>query len=186
MAALIAFVALVLQLGGSGLREGLAWERDGLMAGQAWRLLSGHLVHLGWTHLLLNLAGLALVAWLVGSAFGWLRWLIIGLVSIVAIDAGFWSLNPELDWYVGLSGLLHGLLLAGLLPGLLRIDREALVLTAFVVLKLFWEQLMGPLPGSEATAGNSVIVDAHLYGALGGLLGGALCLYNLPQPAQDS
>ncbi len=185
MATLVAVVALVLQLGGTDLRDGLAWERDSLVAGQAWRFLSGHFVHMGWTHLLLNLAGLALVSWLVGGAFGWLRWLIVALVSLVAIDTGFWFLNPELDWYVGLSGLLHGLLLAGLLPGLLRSDREALVLTAFVVLKLVWEQVVGPLPGSQATTGATVIVDAHLYGAVGGLLGGAVCLYNAPQPARD-
>ena len=186
LAAIPAFVALVLQLGGTEVRDGLAWERDSLLDGQFWRLLSGHFVHLGWSHLLLNLAGLALVSWLVGSAFGWFRWLIIGLISIVAINAGFWFLNPALDWYVGLSGLLHGLLLAGLIPGLLRGDREAMVLTAFVVLKLTWEQLVGPLPGSESTAGAAVIVDAHFYGAIGGLLGGVVCLYNAPQPARDS
>jgi rhomboid family GlyGly-CTERM serine protease len=185
MAGLVMVIALALQLGGASLREGLAWERDGLVAGQAWRLLSGHFVHLGWTHLLLNLAGLSLVAWLVGAAFGWLRWLFIGLVSILTIDVGFWFFSPELDWYVGLSGLLHGVLLAGLWPGLRHSDREALVLTVFVVLKLLWEQVVGPLPGSEATSGDTVIVDAHLYGALGGLLGGALCLYNAPQPARD-
>ena len=185
LAAVVAAAALLLQFGGTGLRDVLAWERSALGAGQAWRLLSGHFVHLGWTHLLLNLAGLALVSWLVGSAFGWLRWATIAVISIVAIDAGFWFLNPELDWYVGLSGLLHGLLLAGLLPGALRADREALVLSAFVVLKLAWEQFLGPMPGSETTSGGNVIVDAHLYGALGGLLGGLVCLYNSPQPARD-
>jgi len=45
-----------------------------------------------------------------------------------------------------------------------------LVLVAFVAAKLVWEQTGGPLPGSEATSGGTVIVDAHLYGALGGFI----------------
>ena len=36
--------------------------------------------------------------------------------------------------------------------------------------KLVWEQLVGPLPFSESTSGGPVLVDAHLYGTIGGLL----------------
>ncbi|MCG8371014.1 MAG: rhombosortase [Proteobacteria bacterium] len=175
LAAAVAVAAIVLRLGGGEVEEALAFDRAALEGGQLWRLVSGHFVHLGWSHLFLNLAGLALVTWLVGAAFGALRWLVVGLVTVVAIDAGFWWLNPQLDWYVGLSGLLHGLLAAGLLAGVVRRrDREAAILAVFVVAKLCWEQLLGPLPGSESTSGGRVIVDAHLYGAVGGVLGGLL------------
>jgi hypothetical protein len=37
-----------------------------------------------------------------------------------------------------------------------------------VVGKVAYEQIAGPLPGSEATSGGAVIVDAHLYGIIGG------------------
>ncbi len=172
--AVLAVAAIVLQLGGDGVRDALAYNRDALEAGQLWRLVGGHFVHLGWSHLLLNLAGLALVSWLVGHAFGGLHWLYVAFVSIAAIDAGFWFLYRELDWYVGLSGLLHGLLAAGLLRGVASRDREAMILAMFVTAKLVWEQIVGPLPGSESSSGGTVIVDAHLYGALGGLLGALL------------
>ena len=164
-------------------RDLLAYDRAALEAGQVWRLLTGHFVHLGWTHLVLNLAGLALVAWLVGSVFDWLRWVLVALVSIAAIDAGLWLLNLALDWYVGLSGMLHGLLAAGLLPRLLQRDRESIVLAVFVLAKLAWEQFSGPLPGSETTSGGAVIVDAHLYGVIGGLVAGALLRHREPQAA---
>ncbi len=172
--AVVAVVALVLQIGGDSVRDVLSYDRDALEAGQLWRLVSGHFVHLGWSHLWLNLAGLALVAWLVGQAFDWLGWVYVGCVSIAAIDAGFWFLYRDLGWYVGLSGLLHGLLAAGLLRGVAVRDREAVILAVFVTAKLVWEQVVGPLPGSESTSGGAVIVDAHLYGALGGLLGALL------------
>jgi rhomboid family GlyGly-CTERM serine protease len=170
-AAAVALVAVALEAGGDTVRDALAWDRAALGAGQAWRLVSGHFVHLGWSHLLLNLVGLGLVVWLTGRAFDCLRWAAIGLASLAAMDAGFWLFNEELDWYVGLSGLLHGLLAAGLFAGILRKDREAVILTVFVVAKLGWEQFVGPLPGSESTSGGVVIVDAHLYGAAGGILG---------------
>ncbi len=174
VAATVVALTMLLELGGDGVRQALAWERDGLIAVQLWRLLTGHFVHLSWTHLLLNLAGLALVVWVVGHTFSWLQWLFVGLISITAMDAGFWLLYPELDWYVGLSGLLHGLLAAGLLVGIAARDRESLVLTVFVIAKLVWEQTSGPLPGSESTSGGAVIVNAHLYGVFGGLLAAVL------------
>ena len=168
----IAIVAAVFELGGKPVRELLAFDRNGIAAGEAWRLLSGHFVHLGISHLALNLVGLALVWYLVGRQFTTVRWLFVAILSIVAMDAGFWWLNPELDWYVGLSGLLHGLLAAGLIVAVRERDREGLVIALFVIGKLAWEQWGGPLPGSEATAGGAVIVDAHLYGAIGGALAG--------------
>ena len=168
----IAIVAAVFELGGKPVRELLAFDRTGIAAGEAWRLLSGHFVHLGISHLSLNLVGLALVWYLVGRQFTTVRWLFVAILSIVAMDAGFWWLNPELDWYVGLSGLLHGLLAAGLVVAVRERDREGLVIALFVIGKLAWEQWGGPLPGSEATAGGAVIVDAHLYGAMGGALAG--------------
>lgn len=184
LAAVVSGIAILLQAGGDPVREVLAYTRAGVASGELWRLLSNHFVHLGWTHMWLNLAGLALVSWLVGRAYDWLRWLIVGLVTIVTIDAGFWFLYPSLGWYVGLSGLLHGLLVAGLYSGIRERDKESIVLLCFVLAKLAWEQFSGgPLPGSEATSGGTVIVDAHLYGTVGGVLAGALLMRRAKPPA---
>ncbi len=173
-AGIVIIATMLLELGGDTVRELLAYKRDPVLAGQVWRLVTGHFVHLGWTHLLLNLAGLALVVWVVGHAFGWLRWLFVSFVVIATMDAGFWFLYPQLDWYVGLSGFMHGLLAAGLVVGIANRDRESIILTVLVLAKLLWEQTSGPLPGSESTSGGSVIVNAHLYGVAGGLLAAAL------------
>jgi len=79
-----------------------------------------------------------------------------------------WFLDPDVEWYVGLSGLLHGLLTAGLLASFLAGSRDALLLGLLVAGKILWEQVSGPLPGSQGLAGAAVVVDAHLYGALAG------------------
>ncbi|MGB5166387.1 MAG: rhombosortase [Woeseiaceae bacterium] len=161
-------------LWGEAGRLALRYERPAIGAGEVWRLLSGHFTHLGLSHLLLNSAGLVLVWYLVGRDFRAGQWLLIAIVTIVGIDAGFWFLNPNLVWYVGLSGLLHGLLAAGILVGLQQRRTDIQVLAGLVLAKLLFEQLVGPLPGSESSSGGAVVVDAHLYGAMAGLLAAAI------------
>jgi rhomboid family GlyGly-CTERM serine protease len=172
----VVLTALILLLTGDAGREWLRFERSGIAAGELWRLLTGHFVHLGVSHTVLNLAGLVLVWFLVGRAFDWKQWLWVMAGSIGAIDLGLWIGAPSLDWYVGLSGLLHGMLGAGIVAGLAARSGEALILAVVVAGKLAWEQFSGPLPGSEATSGGAVIVDAHLYGIIGGTLVAAMLI----------
>lgn len=164
-------VCLLLAFSGDWGREWLRYERTALAA-EPWRLLTAHLVHLGWSHLLLNLGGLALVWLLVGEYLGVRQWALVTAVSALIVSGGLWLLDPGLAWYVGLSGVLHGLLIAGAIAGLGRRTGETATLLVLVGAKLVWEQYSGPLPGSEISAGGPVVVDAHLFGALGGLVAG--------------
>ena len=162
----------------AGLESALRYDRPGIEAGEVWRLLTGHLVHLGPTHLVLNAIGTMLVAALVGTHLRPAAWVGTWTLSALAIGLGLWWGRPDLAWYVGLSGVLHGLLAAGTLAALAdRRERPfaALVLIA-IVAKLGWEQWHGALPGTAAVAGGAVVVDAHLFGALGGALAGAIVL----------
>ena len=167
-------VSMVVALLGDEGRELLRYDRIWIAEGETWRLVSGHLTHLGWSHLALNGAGLVLVWFLVGDRFDTLDWWIVVGLSMTAIDLGLWFLNGNLIWYVGLSGVLHGVLAAGILAGLRGADAESVVLAVLLLAKLGWEQLSGPMPGSTLSAGGPVIVDAHLYGTGGGLLGALL------------
>jgi rhomboid family GlyGly-CTERM serine protease len=174
--AVVLIVATLLLLGGDTTREWLRFERDAIAGGEVWRLVTGHLVHLGWSHFLLDAVGLVLVWYLVGDGFRAAGWAIIAVTSAGAIDAGFWYVNPELQWYVGLSGVLHGILAAGIVVSLQRPRIELIALGFLLLAKLGWEQLYGPLPGSEGGSGGPVVVAAHLYGAMSGGLAGLLAL----------
>ena len=90
---------------------------------------------------------------------------------MASIDTGFWLLDPSLQWYVGASGLLHGVMAAGTLQLLRLRDRLAWPTLALFLAKLTWEQLQGPLP---LESNGPVVVNAHLYGAAGGLAAGML------------
>ena len=168
---LVLFLALLcIALQYTGLADLLDYQRSLIAKGHWWLLLSGNFVHLGPAHLWMNMAGLALVAALVWQHFSAWQWSILILLCSLGVGVGLWFFNPEVEGYVGFSGTLHGLIIAGTLADLRTYPRSAGILLALVVGKLAWEQVAGALPGSESVAGGLVLVDAHLYGAVSGAI----------------
>ncbi len=159
----------VFELFGDSGRLWLQYDRVAILDAESWRLLTGHLVHLGLNHYLLNAIALILVWVAVGEYFTNRQWLIVTVVSIAGVNAGLWIFDPQLIWYVGMSGFLHGLLAAGMVKGFQFLQREAVLGGMVVLVKIVYEQTLGPFPGSEQSAGGSVVVNSHLYGALAGL-----------------
>jgi rhomboid family GlyGly-CTERM serine protease len=148
----------------------LQYHRTHIGDGELWRPISAHLTHLGWGHLIMNLVGFWFILALFPAPQSPLRCLILLSLLILGTSAGLWLFSPEVTWYRGLSGVLHGLLCWGALKQLKEQPGVSLFILTFVVIKLAWEQWQGPLPGSESMAAGSVIVDAHLYGAITGVI----------------
>jgi len=157
--------------------EAVYFERQAIVQGELWRLLSGHFVHLNWSHFALNMAGLFML-WLFFRHYqrqvDWLRAIL--LIALLC-SAGLYA-DGQLASYVGFSGVLHGLFILGALYERRRYPLSGWVLLGLLLGKLLWEQWQGALPGSEAMSGGRVAVNAHLYGALAGLL-----YYLLKKPA---
>ena len=153
----------------AGLVSTFQFDRILVDQGQYWLLITGHLVHLNWTHWALNMAGLVIVAVffsLYGNIFDWL---FVLLFSAIVIGLGLYWFHPELIWYVGLSGVLHGLFIYGAIREIRFYPFSGYVLVLLLAAKLFWEYMSGPLPGSEEMTGGRVVVEAHMYGAMAGL-----------------
>jgi rhomboid family GlyGly-CTERM serine protease len=170
---------LLLQLGGTATLAALRYDRSALRAGQWWRLASAHVVHLDLRHALLNGLGLVLMWALFVRDYRARQWFLIVLAAAAAIDAGLWFRDTLVLWYVGASGVLHGVMAAGILAELRRGELAGLVLAVFLVAKLAYEQWAGALPFAGAAV--PVVVNAHLYGVLGGL---AAALWLRPQPVR--
>ena len=166
LAALVLLIGAPELLGGEALRVAGRFERAAIADGEVWRLLTGHFVHLDRAHALANAAGAVLIWALVGTAFSAGRWLAVVAFSIVGTSIGLWFVQPELGWYVGASGFLHGLLVAGALRNAFASEPLSRVVLGVVAVKLLWEQFVGPM--STTGDGVSVVVDAHLFGALSG------------------
>ena len=168
--AVIGGLAVVAELSGEPGRMLLRYQREALASGQIWRLVTGHLVHLGPSHMLMNVAALAILALLFGQLLRPRDWFAAGLMGSLAIDGGLYWLSPEVAWYVGLSGVLHGFWAAACLHALRRRTGEGLMLTGLILLKLGYEALIGPVPLTGAIASGPVVEIAHAYGAIGGVV----------------
>jgi len=154
---------------GDSISELLRYDRGAIAAGGWWRLLTAHIVHLDAHHLVLNELGLVLMWSLFASDYDAIEWTVIVLAAALAISSGLWWLSPRVEWYVGLSGVLHSVMGAGAAKHLIARTWDRWILILFLAGKLTYEQLGGPEP-------PLVVVDAHLYGALAGFaVGAALC-----------
>ncbi len=176
---IIGVLLLLPELSGDAARAALRYDRTAIAAVQWWRLITAHLVHLDLEHTLLNLLGLVMMWALFARDYRPRQWLAIVATVVLAIDAGLWFWDTQIHWYVGASGALHGFMAAGTLSHLRRGDLDGWILAIFIVLKLGYEQWSGALPFSDS--GVPVVVNAHLYGALGGVIAAA-CL----KPRADS
>lgn len=162
---LAAALLLLPLLGGEALKLAWRYERQAIAAGQWWRFATCHFVHLDAVHALLNAVGLALLWALFARSYRWWQWLLAIGASMAAVGAGFWFLSTGLVWYVGASGVLHGVFACGCIALLRERDRIGLIAALIFAGKLAWEQWQGPLPFERA---DQVVTVAHLYGAMGG------------------
>ncbi|MBL3555499.1 rhombosortase [Marinobacter sp. JB05H06] len=177
LAALLAFAALIPAVA-------LEWSRPGIAAGEYWRLITGHWVHLGTNHLLLNLAGLLVTSLLFTRHPPLAWWLSYLALAPLVISAGLLLIAPELAWYRGFSGCLHGLLVFTALFNLRSDTRWSLIILGFIALKLLFENVLYPATGHNPLIGGSVVTQAHWLGALTGLGAGImLLLHKAVRPA---
>lgn len=106
---LAALAALVIQAT-PAVRPALLYDRAALGDGQLWRLWTGHLVHFGWPHFVVDTGLLLIVGW-----FGERLYPVFtrgGLLLMPPfISACLYWLDPEMARYGGLSAVNLGLLL---------------------------------------------------------------------------
>lgn len=155
---------------GEGTSSSLQFQRDGIFSGEVYRVFTGHLVHVNNAHSFLNLFGLVLLGMLSRQLLKPRDWWWGMLICMCAVAAGLLLLDTELQWYRGLSGVLHGMTiilvlnarqLAGLIRGFLLI---------IISLKIVLEQTGINIWGSELAVNSPIIVNAHLYGVIGGFV----------------
>lgn len=148
----------------------LRYQRSEILHGEVWRLLTGNLVHANWRHLATDMTGLVLWTALAGYLETSRSYLILLLGSAIAVGLGLLIFAPGVHWYVGISGVLHALFAAAAVRLILRGEWLAgLGLTSALCFKLAWEQRFGDI-GTAKLLHVPVVVDAHLYGAVAGLV----------------
>lgn len=165
-----AWIALA-AMGASLFPDALRLDRGAAFSGELWRLWTGHLVHGSTDHFVYD-AGAACLALL---AFGRpRRWGLLLLSAAPIFSLVLLVTLPGLDFYYGLSGLLHAWFVAGTLC-LYREERgSARVLPALLciggIAKAALETWSGTALFSHGLdLGGATVHASHLVGALLGL-----------------
>jgi len=153
--------------------------RHAALQPQPWRTLTGHLVHINWPHVLVNAAAWVIVARLFAQELMPARQLLVLIATGVVISAGLAHFYPEIAWYRGFSGVLHGLFFAGATTWLLGafVQRETRTLrAAWLPAALVlggWIKVLLEQPAAGATPfaqwlGAATVPQAHLLGTASG------------------
>ena len=165
-----AFIAITIAINFKPeLSDALQYQRDSF-ASQWWRGFSHTLPHINLQHLSLNLLALLCLCALFPEAFKSAGWLFALAFSAMVSASGLYLFSPAIDWCTGLSGALHGLFVYAVLR-----TRAHFIWLLAVLAKLVLEQsrLFQDSALASWTAdyiGHAVVVDAHLWGAIGGFI----------------
>ncbi|MBD1582180.1 rhombosortase [Pseudoalteromonas sp. S16_S37] len=147
----------------------MAFDRD-LVPAQWWRIFTGQFMHSNWTHLLLNVVGIVFI-WVLHAEHRSAKVYFFHIIFLALwTGLGIWLFCPDIGIYTGLSGLLHGVIVWGALKDIQVGMRSGILLFIGIWAKLIWEQIQGPSVEVGALIDARVAIEAHLIGAIGGLL----------------
>lgn len=161
--------------------------RAGSGSAEPWRLLTGHIVHINWTHAVINAAAWWIVARLYAPELRPWRQAAVVLASALCISVGLATLHPTIAWYRGFSGVLHALFFAGGVQWLITSLRTSMRSTGTLDVRHLWlpvvlvlggaikvlvEQPTGSATPFAEWLGAGTVPQSHLIGASVGVLWG--------------
>lgn len=146
--------------------ESLRWQSD-LVLIELWRLITGHFVHLSVTHSLLNAAAFTMI-WLLflndwRAGDGNLMLATLPLTSLLLLVS-------SLQWYVGLSAVLHGWFMLGCIRLWATQRKLAVVMLVVLLLKLVLEPYNPSAMTEAELIGGPIAYEAHKLGTLAMIL----------------
>jgi rhomboid family GlyGly-CTERM serine protease len=151
----------------------LIYDRDRVLAGQVWRLLTGNVVHLSASHLLYNLVVfVAAGIWIERSQ----RPAYLLLISLTATASGLYFLTvmPQMARYGGLSGVVSAIIVYLSLQEIGQGGISRVVWTTVLALftaKVGYEILFGQAVFAvSASTPFEVVPVAHIIGAIAAIV----------------
>ncbi|TLX48588.1 rhombosortase [Pseudoalteromonas phenolica] len=167
MLSLLSFTLMILNT-----NDLLEFHRDKIAAGEIWRIFTGQFVHANPTHLLLNIVGIGFIWLLHAEHRSQSQYYLHTAFLALWTGLGIWLFVPDIKVYTGLSGLLHGVIVWGALKDIQVGMRSGILLFVGIWAKLAWEQWAGPSADVGELIQSRVAIEAHLIGAIGGLVMG--------------
>ena len=148
----------------------LAYYHTGIAQFELWRLITATFCHTNFNHLVMNLVGLVITLALFIDTFKSIKLFPLLIFNSVFIGLALFFLEPQIIWYVGLSGVLHGLFSYGVAADITNKDPWGYLLAGGFIIKIIYEQIYGAQQATIDLIAAPVLVNAHLYGALAGVI----------------
>ncbi|WP_299809504.1 rhombosortase [uncultured Shewanella sp.] len=148
----------------------LAYQRNLIIDGQWWRLISGNLLHTNAWHLYMNLAGFWVILGLHEQHYRAKGLCLVFFILCLMQGLGLLVFFPNLIGYVGLSGMLHGLFTYGAVLDIRSGLKSGYLLLLGVCLKVAYEQYFGASLEMTQLIDARVATEAHLVGLISGLI----------------
>lgn len=146
------------------------YNRELIIQGEYWRLITGNFNHTNHYHLLLNLAALLTIAGLHRHHYSPLILIIIMLYLSIFVGSNILLFSPSVSLYVGLSGLLHGLIVIGSYMDIVKGQHSGWLLLLGTVAKVIYEQVYNNTEQVSQLIEAQVLTAAHMYGLIAGLV----------------
>ncbi|WP_241033802.1 rhombosortase [Vibrio maerlii] len=143
----------------------MIWNRELIYSGEWWRIVTGNFTHTNLAHLAMNLAGL----WLITSIFKPKPSFQLCSIGLLSIGVGIAILLSDINIYLGMSGVLHGMFACWALGEALNNRRSSWLLVLGIGLKVGWENTLGTPSATADLIQANVAVEAHLAGLILGL-----------------
>lgn len=146
-----------------------------------WRLITANIVHLNTFHALMNIAALVLAVFMFHPIVNLTHWLWVFIPLCLSVTVGIYCFDPHVYAYVGLSGVLYGLWVFGALLSVRQTPMTSLAVAGILMFALNEQQASNfDAAYLHDWINGKVIVNAHLYGFIGGLFcGGASLIWSL-------
>ncbi|QUM80466.1 rhombosortase [Moritella sp. 5] len=155
----------------------LDYNRELIIDGELWRLITGNFNHTNIYHVLLNVCALAVISGLHYRYYSATVYLSLILILSIGVGAGIFLLSPSTHLYVGLSGILHGIIIVGAIIDVTKQYYSGYILIAGTIIKIINEQFFNsPIEMSKLIQAQ-VLTEAHLYGLVTGLIIAPLFVY---------
>jgi len=156
----------------------LIFHRQAIISGEYWRLLTGHVFHTNGFHLILNLSAMCLLWFIHGHFYNLKNYSMLLLFTALCTSLALLYLSPDIIQYVGLSGVLHGVFVWGAVMDIYEKEKTGYLLFVGVWLKIAHEQIYGASEEVSSLINASVAIDAHLWGAIFGLVFALYTVFN--------
>ena len=167
--------------------DALALVATKVSSGEWWRIITSQFVHVGINHALLNIVGYLIISAAFREDITPREEAIALAFSVLGVGMGIYLLSDDIQWYVGLSGAIYGLLTHNLIIGWRRSATLSLLFAVFLAGKFIHEQFIsGPDTVTASFIGAQVAIDSHLYGAVTGLVTGLVSFFVFHRHAQPA